>query len=58
MTGLGRSPEWTARGGAGLELEPGVAEIAGCRRDRPASMISRGSIPCRYVLRHEAPCEK
>lgn len=32
MTGLRRPPEWTARGGAGLQLEPG----GGRDRRRPA----------------------
>ena len=34
----------------GQRVSPAVAEIVGWRRERTASMISLGSIPCRYVL--------
>ena len=34
----------------GQRVSPAVAEMVGWRRERTASMISLGSIPCRYVL--------
>ena len=39
----------SSRGG-GQRVSPAVAEMVGWRRERTASMISLGSIPCRYVL--------
>jgi hypothetical protein len=38
------------QGRGGQRVSPAVAEMVGWRRERTASMISLGSIPCRYVL--------